>query len=506
MDKYNYKDINKERKSGIIMHISSLWSEYGIGNLGEEAYKFADFLKESGQCYWQILPIGPTGYGDSPYQSFSSFAGNPYFIDFKILAREGYLKESDFKNLDYGNDRERVDFGKIYITRNIVLGIAYENFKKSSKDNEKYLKFLNDNSDWIEDYSLFMALKEHFGNVSFEDFPSDIKNREKEAMNKYSKELEDRINYHKFLQFKFFEQYTSWKNYVNSLGIEVIGDMPIYVAPDSMEVWKNPELFIKDKVGGCPPDGFSAGGQKWGNPIYDWKKHKEEDFKWWINRIEKTLKYVDVLRIDHFRGFESYWAVPKYDEDARNGEWVKAEGEALFEKVEEKLGEIKIVAEDLGYTTVEVVKFREKTGFPGMKMLQFAFDPNNESDFIPHQIERNWAVYTGTHDSDTVKSWFNKANKEEVEFAKKYLHLTNEKDYVLGFIRAAWSSVANIAIAQIQDFLELGDEGRMNTPATLGNWSWRIKEESLTKDLSSKIYDLTKTYSRLNKAVKKDEI
>lgn len=505
MDKYNYKDINKERKSGIIMHISSLWSEYGIGNLGEEAYKFADFLKESGQCYWQILPIGPTGYGDSPYQSFSSFAGNPYFIDFKILAKEGYLKEDDFKNLDYGNNRERVDFGKIYTTRNIVLGIAYENFKKSSKDNEKYFKFLNENFDWIEDYSLFMALKEHFGNVSFEDFPEDIKNREKEAMNRYSKELEDRINYHKFLQFKFFEQYTSWKNYVNSLGIEVIGDMPIYVAPDSMEVWKNPELFIKDKVGGCPPDGFSEGGQKWGNPIYDWKKHKEEDFKWWINRIEKTLKYVDVLRIDHFRGFESYWTCPKNDEDARNGEWVKAEGEALFEKVKEKLGDIKIVAEDLGYTTVEVVKFREKTGFPGMKMLQFAFDPNNESDFIPHQIERNWAVYTGTHDSDTVKSWFEKANKKEVEFAKKYLHLTDEKDYVLGFIRAAWSSVANMAIAQIQDFLELGDEGRMNTPATLGNWSWRIKEESLTKELSDKIYDLTKTYSRLNKEAIKDE-
>ncbi len=506
MDKYNYKDINKERKSGIIMHISSLWSEYGIGNLGEEAYKFADFLKESGQCYWQILPIGPTGYGDSPYQSFSSFAGNPYFIDFKILEKEGYLKESDFKDLDYGTDRERVDFGKIYTTRNIVLGIAYENFKKSSKVNEKYLKFLNENSDWIEDYSLFMALKEHFGNVSFESFPRDIKNREKDAIDKYTKELEDRINYHKFLQFKFFEQYLSWKNYVNSLGIEVIGDMPIYVAPDSMEVWKNPELFIKDKVGGCPPDGFSAGGQKWGNPIYDWKKHKEEDFKWWINRIEKTLKYVDVLRIDHFRGFESYWAVPKDDADARNGEWVKAEGEALFEKVEEKLGKIKIVAEDLGYTTVEVVKFREKTGFPGMKMLQFAFDPNNESDFIPHQIERNWAVYTGTHDSDTVKSWFEKANKEEVEFAKKYLYLTDEKDYVLGFIRAAWSSVANMAIAQIQDFLELGDEGRMNRPSTLGNWSWRIKEESLTKDLSSKIYDLTKTYSRLNKVGTKDEI
>ena len=493
---YDYKHINTNRKSGIIMHISSLWSDYGIGSLGKEAYEFADFLSKTGTQLWQILPIGPTGYGDSPYQSFSSFAGNPYFIDFITLEKEGLLKREDFDNLDYGNDQNRVDYGKVYNTRNIVLKKAFANFKA----NDEYNKFILENSDWIEDYSLFMALKENFGNVSYLDFPTEVRNRDEEVLNRYREELKEKIDYHKFLQFEFFKQYLAWKDYVNSLGIKVVGDMPIYVSPDSLEVWKNPELFLDDIVGGCPPDGFSAGGQKWGNPIYDWEKHEKQNFEWWINRIKKTLKYVDVLRIDHFRGFESYWAVPRYDEDARNGKWVLAPGAKLFDKVKEVLGDIEIVAEDLGYTTKEVVEFREHTGFPGMKMLQFAFNPDYESDFIPHQIERNWAVYTGTHDSDTVKSWFEKANKKEVEFAKKYLNLTDPKDYVKGFIRAAWSSVANIAVAQIQDFLELGDDGRMNIPATSnGNWSWRVNKEMLTDKLANEIYDMNKTYFRLNK-------
>lgn len=493
---YDYKNINTNRKSGIIMHISSLWSDYGIGSLGKEAYEFADFLSKTGTQLWQILPIGPTGYGDSPYQSFSSFAGNPYFIDFITLEKEGLLKREDFDNLDYGNDQNRVDYGKVYNTRNIVLKKAFANFK----GNDEYNKFILENSDWIEDYSLFMALKENFGNVSYLDFPTEVRNRDEEVLNRYREELKEKIDYHKFLQFEFFKQYLAWKDYVNSLGIKVVGDMPIYVSPDSLEVWKNPELFLDDIVGGCPPDGFSAGGQKWGNPVYDWEKHEKQNFEWWINRIKKTLKYVDVLRIDHFRGFESYWEVPRYDEDARNGKWVLAPGAKLFDKVKEVLGDIEIVAEDLGYTTKEVVEFREHTGFPGMKMLQFAFNPDYESDFIPHQIERNWAVYTGTHDSDTVKSWFEKANKKEVEFAKKYLNLTDPKDYVKGFIRAAWSSVANIAVAQIQDFLELGDDGRMNIPATSnGNWSWRANKEMLTDTLANEIYDMNKTYFRLNK-------
>lgn len=493
---YDYKNINTNRKSGIIMHISSLWSDYGIGSLGKEAYEFADFLSKTGTQLWQILPIGPTGYGDSPYQSFSSFAGNPYFIDFITLEKEGLLKREDFDNLDYGNDQNRVDYGKVYNTRNIVLKKAFANFKA----NDEYNKFILENSDWIEDYSLFMALKENFGNVSYLDFPTEVRNRDEDVLNRYREELKEKIDYHKFLQFEFFKQYLAWKDYVNSLGIKVVGDMPIYVSPDSLEVWKNPELFLDDIVGGCPPDGFSAGGQKWGNPVYDWEKHEKQNFEWWINRIKKTLKYVDVLRIDHFRGFESYWAVPRYDEDARNGKWVLAPGAKLFDKVKEVLGDIEIVAEDLGYTTKEVVEFREHTGFPGMKMLQFAFNPDYESDFIPHQIERNWAVYTGTHDSDTVKSWFEKANKKEVEFAKKYLNLTDPKDYVKGFIRAAWSSVANIAVAQIQDFLELGDDGRMNIPATSnGNWSWRANKEMLTDTLANEIYDMNKTYFRLNK-------
>lgn len=494
---YDYKHINTERKSAIIMHISSLWSDFGIGNLGKEAYEFADFLKKTGTHYWQILPIGPTGYGDSPYQSFSSFAGNPYFIDFLTLEKEGYLSKKDFESLYYGNG-ERVDYGAIYESRKVVLKIAYENFKKINKEDEKINNFITENIDWIKDYALFMSLKEHFGGVSWESFPEKVKNRDKETLLEYERILEDSINYQIFLQYKFYQQYFKWKNYVNSLGIQIIGDMPIYVSPDSLEIWLDRDLFKEDKVGGCPPDGFSEGGQKWGNPIYNWEKHEQTNFSWWINRIEKTLKLVDVLRIDHFRGFEAYWEVPKEDVDAKNGKWIDAPGEKLFKAVKEKLGDIKIVAEDLGYTTESLVKFREKTGFPGMKMLQFAFNPDFESDFIPHQIERNWAVYTGTHDSDTVKSWFLKANPKEVEFAKKYLNLKDESEYVIGFIKAAWSSVANLAVAQIQDFLELGDEGRMNIPSTLGNWSWRLDKKMITKDLENKIYDLNKTYFRFN--------
>lgn len=463
---FDYKDINTQRKSGVILHISSLPSKYGIGTLGKEAYEFVDFLKKAGFHYWQILPIGPTGYGDSPYQSVSSFAGNPYFIDFDILIEQKLLNQNELDGIDFGQDEDRVNYGKIYENKFKILKLAYSRFDKG-----KYSKFIEDNKDWLIDYANFMAQKNN----------------------------ED-TEFHYFLQYIFFEQYFNLKKYVNEKGIKIIGDLPIYCAKDSADVMYNKEQFDLDFVGGCPPDGFNSDGQNWGNPTYNWDYMEKDGFSWWINRIEKTLKLFDITRIDHFRGFESYWAIPAQDTTARNGKWVQAKGYELFEKVKEKLGQIEIIAEDLGYTTKEVVDFRKYTGFPGMKMMQFAYNPDVESDFLPHNIERNWAVYPSTHDSDTVKGWFDtRKGGKEYDFCIKYNNITQSEGYVWGFLRTAWQSVANIAITQMQDFLELGNEARMNEPSTLGNWNWRVEKDKLTDELASRIYEFNKLYSRLNK-------
>ena len=500
MDKeYDYKAINTNRKSGVIMPISSLSSKYGIGTFGEKAYEFCDFLVKSGLHYWQILPIGPTGYGDSPYQSFSSFAGNPYFIDLDLLEKDRLLKKSEYENINFGDDITRVDYGKLYQNRFLVLKKAYSRFKKQ----DELDKFVSKNSDWLCDYALFTAIKNHLNGDAWDSWPHDIQNREEKAIMEYKEKLKDEINFQYFIQYMFYTQYNNLKEYVNSKGIEIIGDLPIYCSYDSADVWSNKEQFLNNKVGGCPPDGFSDKGQLWGNPIYNWEYMKKDNYKWWVNRVDKTLKLFDVTRIDHFRGFESYWSIPKGDEDAKRGQWVKGPGYDLFKKIKEELGEIKIIAEDLGYTTKEVVEFREQTNFPGMKMIQFAFDPNNESDFLPHNIERNWAAYASTHDSDTVKGWFDEKMKDkdnkELAFAIDYLKLNEEEGYVWGFIRGAWSSVANIAITQMQDFLELDNSSRMNIPSTLGNWSWRLDDSLLTDEIAQKIRRLNKLYSRERK-------
>lgn len=493
---YDYKAINTERKSGAIMHISSLPSKYGIGTFGKKAYEFCDFLKKAGFHYWQILPLGPTSYGDSPYQSFSSFAGNPYFIDLDILYEKGLLKKEEYETIDFGQDKVKVDYGKLYLNRYNVLKKAFERFDEKSKLNE----FVENNKEWLNDYALFMALKEHFNGKAWYDWDKDIKERKKEAIEKYRKELKEKIDFQYFMQYEFFEQYMALKKYVNSKGIEIIGDMPIYCAEDSCDVWSDTKEFSLDLVGGCPPDSFSDGGQLWGNPTYDWEYMKENKYSWWINRIKKNLILVDVLRIDHFRGFESYWAIPKGSTTAASGSWVKGPGMDLFNAIKKELGEIKIIAEDLGYTTKEVVKFRNDTGFPGMKVLEFAFDPNNESDFLPHNIERNWTVYCSTHDSDTLQGWIEwKKGSQELEFARKYLNLTKEEGYNWGIMRAAWSSVANIAITQIQDFFGLNNDYRMNLPSTLGNWTFRLDEKYLTDENAKKIFEFNKIYSRLNK-------
>ncbi|OOB76965.1 MAG: 4-alpha-glucanotransferase, partial [Epulopiscium sp. Nuni2H_MBin003] len=490
------------RSSGIIMHISSLDEKYGIGTFGSAAYKFADFLNRAGQKYWQVLPLGHTGYGDSPYQSFSAFAGNPYFIDLDILEEEGLLKKDDYVNIDFGTDPEYIDFGKLFKQRIAVLEIAYENSK--GKLDKQLDKFKEKENLWLEDYALFMAIKEHTGNIAYVDWEDDIKLRKPEAIIKYKTELKDRIEFWNFIQYEFFRQWMSLKAYTNSLGIEIIGDIPIYVSADSADAWANPKMFKLDKdrnptvVAGCPPDAFSKTGQLWGNPIYDWEYLKDTEYRWWIDRLRESLKLFDIVRIDHFRGFESYWEVPFGENTAINGEWVKGPKLRLFKAIEKELGDIKIIAEDLGYLTPETVEFLQDTGYPGMKVLQFAFDSREESDYIPHIYDKNCIVYTGTHDNDTIMGWMEETgNKDDINHAKEYLHLTKEEGLNWGFIRGAWASNGNVALTQLQDLLGLGNEARMNYPSTLGeNWIWRVKPGVITNKLADKLYKMTKLYGR----------
>lgn len=487
-----------ERGSGIIMHITSLPNKYGIGSFGEEAFKFVNFLKNAGQKYWQVLPLGPTGYGDSPYQCFSAFAGNPYFIGLDLLVKDGLLRLEDIENIDLGQEKERVDYYKIFKNKMEILKKAYKNNKESLEE------FKLENKKWIEDYGLFMALKNKFDLKAWYYWDKNIRFREKEAMDKYKKELEDEIGYWIFLQYVFHKQWSSLKEYANSNGIKIIGDIPIYVAGDSCDVWANHKMFLLDeervplRVAGCPPDYFSETGQLWGNPLYDWEYLDKNNYIWWINRIKTSLKLYDVVRIDHFRGFEAFWSIPYGDKTAINGEWVKGPGIKLFNKIKEKLGEVNIIAEDLGLLTQEVIDFLKETGFPGMKVMQFAFSRDYESQYVPHNHIKNCVVYTGTHDNDTFLGWFqDEKNKGDVEYAKEYLKLSEEEGYNWGFIRGAWSSVAALAMAPMQDFLGLDNNYRMNKPSIVeNNWAWRAREEQLNEDLEHKIKKLTELYRR----------
>jgi 4-alpha-glucanotransferase len=495
-----------KRSSGILMHITSLPSPYGIGTFGKEAYEFIDFLHNAEQRYWQILPLGPTGYGDSPYQCFSAFAGNPYFIDFRILKDEGYLSEQDYINEDFGIDPSKVDYEKIYCKKFKILRKAYENSKY--RNNEKIDLFREENKGWLEDYALYMALKNHFNLIAWQEWPYDIKLRDSQAMKYYSDMLKDEINYWIFLQYHFFKKWLDVKKYANERGIGIIGDIPMYVSEDSSDAWANGELFKLDKdkrpitVAGCPPDAFSQNGQLWGNPIYNWDYIASTGFQWWIERIKANFKLFDVIRIDHFRGFEAYWEVPYGHKTAVNGRWTKGPADTLFKAIKNELGEdVSIIAEDLGFLTDEVRAFRDAVKFPGMKVLEFAFNPYEESDYLPHNYHNNCVVYTGTHDNDTVNGWMeNSGFKADVNHAVDYLKLNKEEGYNWGFIRGAWSSVAYLAIAQMQDFIGLGSEARMNTPSTLGgNWSWRVRDNQINEMLAQKIGALTRLYDRANK-------
>lgn len=490
-----------ERSSGILMHISSLPGKFGIGSLGKEAYDFVDFLKSSGQRYWQILPLGQTSYGDSPYQCFSAFAGNPHFIDLDLLRKDGLLNSSDYENIKFGDNPSKVDYSRIYKARQPILRTSYENFKKNKP--KGFEEFKEENKFWLEDYSLYMAVKEHFNLVSWQEWDNDIRIREPQAINKYKEMLQDSIEYWNYIQFKFFEQWNKLKKYANGNGVKIIGDMPIYVAEDGSDIWSSPQLFkidgnmVPTSVAGCPPDAFSITGQLWGNPIYDWDAMDKDGYNWWILRVRESFKLFDVVRIDHFRGFESYWEIPYGDPTAEFGKWVKGPGNKLFDAIKAKLGDLDIIAEDLGFMTQEVIDMKNATGYPGMRILQFAFG-GGDSEYHPHNYIENCISYTGTHDNDTIRGWIDSEfNAEPLEHAKKYLKLTEKEGYNWGFIRGIWSSVSYLSIAQMQDFLDLGSETRTNIPSTLGgNWEWRATSDQITESLAEKILELAKLYGR----------
>ena len=494
-----------ERSSGILFHPTSLPGKYGIGTLGKEAYAFIDFLKKSRQKLWQIFPLGPTGYGDSPYQSFSSFAGNPYLIDFDLLIEAHLLSEEDLRDVFFGDNEEYIDYGAIYNQKYPLLRKAYENFKSSDNHEmrENLEHFKRENASWLNDYSLYISLKNHFNGLPWNEWAHDIKNREHGAMEHYKNELADDIEYHNFIQFLFFKQWGDVKRYANENGIKIIGDIPIFVAADSSDAWANPEIFLFDeerkpvKVAGVPPDYFSATGQLWGNPLYNWQKLKETNYSWWVERVRANLSTCDIIRIDHFRGFEAYWAVPYGDDTAINGQWEPGPGIDLFNAIKSQLGELPIIAEDLGLMTQGVIDLREATGFPGMKILGFAFDSGEENDYLPHTYTKNCVVYTGTHDNDTLIGWFQKAKEEDRQFARDYLNSRSDDEIHWDAIRGAWSSVASMAISPVQDFLGLGSEARINTPGVAsGNWQWRLKQGVLNNELAERIAKLTRVYSR----------
>ncbi len=496
------------RACGVLLPIFSLSSEYGIGAFSKEAYEFVDFLEEAGQSYWQILPLGPTSYGDSPYQSFSTFAGNPYFIDINELISEGLLTKAEADKYDFGGTEESIDYEKMYRSRFKLLQKAFDNLDKAPKAKEIKKEFAefkkNPDNDWLQDYALFMALKNANGGRSWNTWEESIRLRKsaamKAALTKYAKEVE----FYSFLQYLFLKQWTALKDYANGKGIEIIGDIPIYVAFDSADTWANPELFQLDKknepidVAGCPPDAFSATGQLWGNPLYRWDYHKKTGYKWWMKRIGHCYKLYDVVRIDHFRGFDEYYAIPYGNPTAEIGEWRKGPGIELFETMKKELGEKKVIAEDLGFLTPSVIKLVQRTGYPGMKILQFAFDSREESDYLPHNYTKNCIVYTGTHDNATTKGWFNQIPRQDRKFCKEYLGIHYAKDAVWACIRSAFASVSDTAIIPMQDYLELDAYARINTPSTLGgNWVWRMKKDALTKELCEKMHDYARIYGRL---------
>ena len=490
-----------DRHSGILMHISSLPSPYGIGTLGREAYAFADFLRAAGQKYWQLLPLGPTSYGDSPYQSFSTFAGNPYFIDLDLLAEDGLLSPSELEAEDWGGQRRYVDYGRIYAARFGLLRKAFQ--AGYPRDRAAVEAFCRENK-WLDNYALYMALKARFGMKSWLDWPDeDLRLRRAEALERAREELAEDIAFYAYLQYLFFRQWDALREYIHSLGIRIIGDLPIYVAMDSADVWAEPEFFqlgegnVPTEVSGVPPDYFSADGQLWGNPLYDYEKMAADGYRWWIRRMSGAARLYDVVRIDHFRGLESYWAVPYGADTAKNGRWRKGPGMDLVGTLTSWFPGLSFIAEDLGFLTPEVRRLLEDSGLPGMKVLEFAFDAREPSNYLPHTYNRHCVCYVGTHDNETVEQWRWQADRADVTFARKYLGLNDAEGFHWGMIRGGMSSVADTFLVQMQDCLGLGAEGRMNTPGTgWGNWRWRLLPGEASPALAKKLRCYTKMYGR----------
>ena len=488
------------RSCGILMHITSLPSPYGIGTFGEEAEKFVDWLKSAGQSYWQVLPVGPTGYGDSPYQSFSTYAGNPLLIDLDALVRAGLLSQAKCESADYGADSSCVDFDKVNSTKMALLRDAYKNFEEDAG----FLAFERNEAEWLDDYSLFMALKTENNLVSWTQWSDDLRFRKPEAIADASERLKDEIGFWKFIQYTFYSQWDRLKSYANKNGIQIIGDIPIYVALDSSDVWANTSLFEMDerlnprRVAGVPPDYFSETGQLWGNPLYDWDVMKKEKFSWWISRIRKAAQLYDVVRVDHFRAFDTYWAVPYGETTAINGKWEQGPGMDLWNEVKNQLGEINIIAEDLGDIFDSVKELLKASGFPGMRVLQFGFNPeSNDNDHLPHRYPPNCVAYTGTHDNSTVMGWYKAADAKSRAMCRRYLKPMPFEKLNKAFIRELYKSSVGLAIVPMQDVIGLDDRARMNIPSTLGgNWKWRAQKKQITSGYAAMMKVFAETYYR----------
>lgn len=490
------------RKSGVLCHISSLPSRYGIGTLGQKAYEFVDFLSETGQKCWQVLPIGPTSYGDSPYQSTSAFAGNPYFIDLDFLVRDGLLDQGYLSSVYSMCDSYKVDYGALYRTRREIFWRVAENF--SDDDSPQYKEFCQGSCEWLDDFSLFCALKEENDGRSWAELDKDLKFRKSAAIERARERLANCIRKHKILQFLFMKQWFALKSYAELKNVKIIGDMPIYVAYDSADVWSTPDMFklngelYPSEVAGCPPDAFSHDGQLWGNPLYYWESAERRDriYDWWRRRISQATKLFDVVRIDHFRAFADYYSIPAGSPNARSGEWKNGAGESFFDYLKSELGELPIIAEDLGFLSDKVRDLLSSTGFPGMKIIQFGFDSDSDNEYLPHNYQKNSVVYIGTHDNPTAREWLSSLSDSEYKMASEYMGLSDRGD-VWGLIRAALSSVSDTSIVTLQDLLMLGTKGRMNTPSqSVGNWTFRAPEDYIFRIDRSRLKSLTQIYGR----------
>ena len=504
------------RRCGMLLPVASLPSRYGIGAFSKEAYEFIDQLKEAGQQVWQILPLGPTSFGDSPYQAFSAFAGNPYFIDLEALIREGYLTKEECEGADFGDNPADIDYRKLYENRFPLLKIAYERWKSVSfagTPQERRLEAVHGKAGELlrretREYCFYMALKDHFQSRSWDLWDEEIRIRRPEALARYGQLLSDEIGFYEFQQIKFEEQWKKLKGYANSQGIQIMGDIPIYVAFDGADSWARPELFQFDgdmrpkAVAGCPPDAFSATGQLWGNPLYDWEYHRKTGYQWWMKRMEYCFSLYDLVRVDHFRGFDEYYSIPYGQDTAVNGKWEQGPGIEIFRKMEEYFGqkELPIIAEDLGFLTPSVYRLLEETGFPGMKVLEFAFEEGGRSPYLPHNYTQNCVVYTGTHDNDTLAGWYKAMDIEQKEFSIEYLgnSLTPVDQVHWDFIRLALRSVAELAVIPVQDYLGLGAEARTNEPSTIGkNWRWRLLKGQLDEKTLRRCRKLAEAYGRV---------